>query len=88
MQHRLKDADSAKFRDVRVLAKTLKDGSVAFDVCGEVNAKNSYGAYGGYSVFLGMMFEKPADHWVGLTIGIDSDDSHAAEKICKDHGLG
>lgn len=40
----LKDPDSAKFRDVRAYPdKRL--------VCGEVNGKNSYGAYAGFSPF-------------------------------------
>ncbi|WP_051531718.1 hypothetical protein [Sphingomonas sp. URHD0057] len=40
----LKDADSAKFRDLRPM-----DGKGG--VCGWVNAKNSYGGYIGFSVF-------------------------------------
>ena len=40
--HGLKDPDSAKFRSVKVKWDT---------VCGEVNAKNSYGGYAGYRRF-------------------------------------
>jgi hypothetical protein len=41
----LKDPDSAKFRDVKLnKAKTA--------LCGEVNAKNGFGAYGGYQAFV------------------------------------
>lgn len=40
---RLKDPDSAKFRDIR------RRGP--FDYCGWVNAKNSLGGFVGYSVF-------------------------------------
>lgn len=41
----LKDPDSAKFRDVKLnKAKTA--------LCGEVNAKNGFGAYGGYQSFV------------------------------------
>lgn len=43
----LKDPDSAKFRNVRAGLRG-KD----FMVCGEVNAKNSYGAYIGYKPFM------------------------------------
>jgi len=43
----LKDPDSAKFRDVRVV---VWDGSNA--VCGEVNGRNGYGAYSGFSKFV------------------------------------
>lgn len=38
----LKDPDSAKFRDLERIGKA---------VCGEVNAKNSYGGYIGYQRF-------------------------------------
>jgi len=41
----LKDASSAKFRNV----KFHKDSGI---VCGEVNAKNSYGGYSGYQYFI------------------------------------
>lgn len=43
----LKDPDSAKFQNVRVV--DYNDGKV---VCGEVNAKNSYGGYVGYASFV------------------------------------
>ena len=39
-----KDPDSVKFRDLRI----SKDGAF---VCGELNAKNSYGGYVGYTRF-------------------------------------
>jgi hypothetical protein len=42
----LKDPDSAKFQDLRVV--DYAGGKV---VCGEVNAKNSYGGYVGYKQF-------------------------------------
>lgn len=45
--HVLKDPDSAKFRDVRL--KAYFDGAV---VCGQVNAKNSYGGYAGFKSFV------------------------------------
>lgn len=45
----LKDPDSARFSDVRL--KISEDGS-AFNVCGQVNAKNSFGAYSGDARFV------------------------------------
>ena len=42
----LKDPDSAKFRNTRLVPHL--QGAV---VCGEVNAKNSYGGYAGFSRF-------------------------------------
>lgn len=43
----LKDPDSAKFRNVRAGLRG-KD----YMVCGEINGKNSYGAYSGYRPFM------------------------------------
>jgi hypothetical protein len=43
----LKDADSAKFRDVTVAQWIEKNPAV----CGYVNSKNSFGAYTGYTEF-------------------------------------
>ncbi|MEQ3679233.1 hypothetical protein [Pseudophaeobacter sp.] len=51
----LKDPDSAKFRNIRKLKNSYSDGTAATLVCGEVNAKNSYGAYVGYMNFRGGM---------------------------------
>ncbi|WP_372502401.1 hypothetical protein P7L66_13330 [Tistrella mobilis] len=44
----LKDPDSAKFRDVRLVDHPA-GGRV---VCGEVNARNSYGGYVGFARFV------------------------------------
>ena len=44
IKYQMKDPESAEFREVRVYPeKNL--------VCGEVNAKNSFGAYGGFEPF-------------------------------------
>lgn len=49
----MKDPDSAKFRYVRYIASgESEDGTVSGFVCGNINAKNSYGAYAGYSPFI------------------------------------
>ncbi|HHT2967137.1 TPA: hypothetical protein ACTYJU_001225 [Citrobacter koseri] len=47
----MKDPESAKFRYMRFIKEGEKDGLVGGFVCGNVNAKNSYGAYAGYSPF-------------------------------------
>ena len=44
---RLKDAGSAQFRSVAI--RQYKGAPL---VCGEVNAKNSFGGYGGYQKFI------------------------------------
>ena len=46
----LKDPDSAKFRNIGVYKSTTGKGGVS--VCGEINAKNSYGAYNGFRGFM------------------------------------
>ena len=43
----MKDPDSAQFRAVRI----KRAGNIRY-ICGEINAKNSYGGYVGYSRFL------------------------------------
>ncbi len=47
----MKDPDSAKFRYLRFVKAGEKDGLVGGFVCGEINSKNSFGAYAGYSKF-------------------------------------
>ena len=44
----LKDGDSAKFKNVTYIKN--KNGGT---VCGYVNAKNGFGAYSGYKMFIG-----------------------------------
>lgn len=46
----LKDPDAAKFRNIGIYKSTTGKGGVS--VCGEINAKNSYGAYLGFRKFL------------------------------------
>lgn len=45
----LKDPDSAQFRNIVV--RKSSDGKGIFGVCGEINAKNSYGGYVGFRPF-------------------------------------
>jgi hypothetical protein len=53
VSHDMKDPDSTKFRNVLYTQKGEKeDGSVSGVVCGEVNSKNSFGAYSGFSPFV------------------------------------
>jgi hypothetical protein len=48
VRNHLKDPDSARFRNVTII-RVEPDGAV---VCGEVNAKNSYGGYVGFRRFV------------------------------------
>ncbi|RTO99733.1 hypothetical protein [Enterobacter hormaechei] len=48
----IRDPDSAKFRHLRFIQKEeTTEGSVNGFVCGQINGKNGFGAYEGYSPF-------------------------------------
>lgn len=90
MQDRLKDADSAKFRNVR-----FGSGDESDTICGDVNAKNSFGAYDGYSAFLAM-YIGPEDYEDSATVkhkpsvyvlAVDSEPGGAAAMTCADKGI-
>jgi hypothetical protein len=54
--HDLRDPDSAKFRDVRIVPDMpdgpgSKWGVGVMTYCGEVNGKNAFGAYAGFKHF-------------------------------------
>ncbi|MGS0941545.1 hypothetical protein ACVA51_13435 [Pseudomonas luteola] len=78
METQLKDADSAKIMNLRL----VKEESGSF-FCGLVNSKNSYGAYAGYEPFNGLKFDRPGGKDLYFVAGI----GEAAGKVCKDHGL-
>ena len=65
----LKDPESAKFRNVKII-KTKK----GFYVCGQYDAKNSYGGYGGYVPFVsnGSLWAQCWDQQVGMLGGCNS----------------
>jgi hypothetical protein len=52
LEEKLKDADSAKYKEVAAYHVPKLGPGYAF--CGKVNAKNSFGAYGGYERFVGV----------------------------------
>lgn len=72
----LKDADSAKLKNV-----TLRKESEGWEVCGLVNAKNSYGAYAGYTPFIGMKFDRPEGKDIFVILSVDD----SAGKLCGGH---
>ena len=49
----LKDPRSAQYQNIRMVRNTNQSGTSHTLVCGEVNAKNSYGAYVGFKMFVG-----------------------------------
>jgi len=83
MQSSLKDADSAKFQNIR-----FGKGEHESTICGEINAKNSYGAYGGFKTFMATYLDlkvktmKP----VVFLIGIDSSNRDVAD-MCEKYGI-
>ncbi|WP_189370664.1 hypothetical protein [Tateyamaria omphalii] len=53
--HNFKDPNSAQFRKLRWFENRHADGTISNTVCGEVNAKNSFGGFVGFSPFAGRM---------------------------------
>lgn len=51
--YRLRDPDSAQFRNIHGVEQTLQDGSTNVFVCGQVNGRNGFGGYAGFGIFLG-----------------------------------
>lgn len=76
LENRLKDAESARLKDV------LVEGEF---VCGLVNAKNSYGAYAGYSHFVGMVFVDTTGKTVAAVVGVG--DKGIEAKMCANKGI-
>lgn len=76
LEMQLKDASSAKLQRVRVKGEHF---------CGMVNAKNSYGAYAGYSPIMGMVFKDTTGKQLAAVIGLDSPDISRSE--CESKGM-
>ncbi len=56
----VRDPDSVKFRYLRfVQGEDSPDGAIVGYVCGQINAKNGFGAYEGFSPFLMKISMKP-----------------------------
>ncbi len=51
IKQRLKDPDSAQFRSMFVIKYEGKTGKPEYAVIGQVNAKNSFGGYNGFTYF-------------------------------------
>ena len=79
----LKDAPSAIFRDV----SAIDDGEGHAYFCGLVNAKNSYGAYGGFIRFYGTgnMTETPI--LAGIMFTDDGNPPGMASQMCMSNGF-
>ena len=77
----LKDPDSAKFKDIRFIAGDAKG---EWEMCGLVNAKNSYGAYGGFQTFIGTAFtnDRKKPTYVFIAVG------ETADQMCEKRAIG
>ncbi|WP_369326749.1 hypothetical protein AB6N01_02795 [Alcaligenes nematophilus] len=75
MEKELKDASSARFADVIMIPG--EESTSTF--CGNVNSKNSYGAYGGYTPFMGMRFFRDDGKHIYFIVGIGS----SSRKVCE-----
>ncbi|GLQ26116.1 hypothetical protein [Sulfitobacter pacificus] len=53
--YNLKDPGSAQFRNIRQIERTHQDGTKSLLVCGEVNGRNAFGGYVGFSTFHGTL---------------------------------
>lgn len=80
----LKDAESARFKDVRREA-----GERGGTTCGYVNAKNSYGAYSGFQLFHTQLFILPTDPPTikALVVRIDDGNSPVVPQFCREAGV-
>lgn len=76
LETRLKDAGSAKLQRVRVKGE---------DFCGLINAKNSFGAYAGYTPIMGMIFVDTKGKTLAAVMGLDSPE--ITRQMCEEKGL-
>jgi hypothetical protein len=78
-QGELKDADSAKFRAMRYKMDTPE----GWTMCGEVNAKNSYGGYVGFQPFYALVLKIDPGPVEYSVVGMGK----AAGDMCREMGL-
>ncbi|MFN3731289.1 hypothetical protein [Comamonas testosteroni] len=79
LDSKLKDSESARLKNLAA----KKNGMAVIDLCGDVNAKNSYGAYSGYERFYGVIAPRVDGADVYAILGIGS----AAAEMCRQRGL-
>lgn len=82
----LKDPDSAQFSDLKARKMVMPGGKIAYQVCGFVNAKNSFGGYSGRSQFLGAFPWNEPDNFVVNGMG-EGQMTGAVDYACSGLGL-
>ena len=82
LEDRLKDAESVKFKDITY---SPTDSANMWNMCGQMNAKNSYGAYVGYQRFYALVAQiekgKPPHY------SVFSIEDNIATQMCAKFGL-
>lgn len=73
----LKDSQSARFRNIK---QKPSEGDIWF-ICGEVNSKNSYGAYAGYTPFHGITIAFKGKKTDYIIRGASEDSGYVCEKL-------
>lgn len=76
---KLRDADSAQFRGIKIGF----DEKQTLMACGEVNSKNAYGGYVGFSKFMAMLIERDGKIAAAILVGVDSRNHVVAEQCAK-----
>ncbi len=79
---KMKDPDSVKFKELKAVKLSNDTGWI--DVCGQFNAKNSYGAYVGYKLFHGWI---TPDGFIAVSFGRSETDDVIAIDTCRSAGL-
>ena len=76
IKRQLRDPDSAEFRNFAAY-HDVRSGDV---ICGEVNAKNAYGGYIGYSAFI--LKSDPSGQW-SVEFDDENDLAHLVARTCR-----
>ena len=82
----LKDPDSAQFSDLKARKMVMPGNRIAYQVCGFVNAKNSFGGYSGRSQFVGAFPWNQPDNFVVNAMG-EGQMAGAVDYACSGFGL-
>ncbi len=79
----LPDYPSARFRSVHGAFYAPGDANSDYVLCGEVDAKNKFGAYAGWTKFV-VEYSQPTE--IALHIAYGSDNETIISSLCKGHG--
>jgi hypothetical protein len=77
----MKDPESARFSDI----SAVRYGNMV-DVCGLLNAKNSYGGYVGYHAFFGSL-TLPQHLFFPIGVGSEHASDGASRSMCRERGI-